>query len=237
MTSFENITSLKYEKTQNRDIVGTIERINNSEKFKDVSEKILSEIAKIASDGAKKSMKSIWRNVHESHENPKDLVINVAIGSPIYRKFGDSFYYTMIVHTMFFMDLGEGVEDGSDEEIKISKWFSENVSSSLNREIVEKIKTSIDDKTKDGAGTFFHYSLLEKSSENDNDGKIGRMPELNKINFSYISSLRNSRLNGESSISSDSIPFIESDAIHDGTVSNLALSFARIDESVKIKGK
>jgi len=36
-TSSENTTSLKYEKTQNRDIVNTIERINRSQVFKPVA--------------------------------------------------------------------------------------------------------------------------------------------------------------------------------------------------------
>lgn len=227
MTSSENTTSLKYEKTQNRDIINTIERINNSEKFKPVAERILKEIARIAGEEAKKSMKAIWRNVHESHENPKNLVFNVSIGSPIYRKSGDSFFYTMGVHTMFFADLGES--SGNDEyEMSNLKWFSENISQKLNADISKMIKSVTDRESE--IAPYFHYTMVDEP-RNSGDSKIGRSPKMLKINFVYMSSIRNSHGKDGLMFSDDHTPFNESESLHDGIVSNVALSFARIGES------
>ena len=221
-TSSENTTSLKYEKTQNRDIVNTIERINRSQVFKPVAEEIVSKFNKVVHESAIKIFKEEWRNNHESHENPKNLTVEVSIGSPLYKKRDEGIFYSIGMSTTFYVDetLQEN-ETQSEAESRVAMWFSEKISGKLNKKIVEQLSviTSNDERF----SKKFWYPLLD-TTESDT-GKIGKTPKFNMINVSYMTSLR---LRKNDSSNADIVPFDDSEAVHDGLVSNMAMAFERI---------
>ena len=103
-TISESATSLKYEKTQNRDIINTIERINRSQAYKPDVENVISEFSDTLHDYAKKIFKEEWRNNHESHENPKNLTVEVFVGSPVFKKENEGNFYSMSLSTVFYID-------------------------------------------------------------------------------------------------------------------------------------
>lgn len=224
-TETNNASSLKYEKTKNRDIIGTIERINRSQQYKPLSEKLLDSIGKSISEFATKEFRQQWRNKHESHENPKNFNFEVSIGSPIYKNPSDSpYYYIMTLSTVFHVECD--VLDGETQveaETRMSSWFFENIAQKLNLNVVENMKSALDsdEELKD----IVSFTLLQKSEE-DEKGKIGsKKPVEGKINVSYMSSLKTKK---NDSIDSDVIPYKDSEMIRDGLISNISLAVERI---------
>lgn len=231
ITISDNASSLKYEKTQNRDIVGTIERINRSQKFKPVSQKILDFIGGSASDFATREFNRLWRNKSDSHENPKNLNIEVSIGSPIYRRTDDSsYYYTMTITTIFSVDcIPFEKETDVEAEMRMSSWFFENIASSLNKKVVENMKSLLD--SDDCTKNLMEFTLLQKTDEDKDkdEGKIGSKKSVcGKINISYMSSLK-SKKNESSNL--DAIPFRDNELVREGLISNIAMAVERIDSN------
>lgn len=233
-TDSNSASSLKYEKTQNRDIVGTIERLNRSQKFMPLSEKILDSISSSVYDFAVKEFKQQWRNNHETHENPQGFNVAVSIGSPIYKKMTDSqsFYYVMMITTSFLMECNPS-EDETDVEAenRMRSWFSEKISQTLNKEITENVIATLPEDSKE----IFSFALNRNNPDNDsgrNYGKIGRKPEIGKINLMYMSDFRSKK---SSMMSKDVFPYRDSDGIHNGLVSNMALAVERIKDANQVQ--
>ena len=222
-TDTGNTTSLRYEKTQNRDVIGTIERINRSRAFKGDSARLIAEFGKIALDTARSAFREEWRGAHETHENPKGLSLDVMVGSPIYRKDGDSFHYTMSISTTFMVD-GEPRDNETREECesRMSLWFSKNIAPGVTRRVSESMRdfTSADPNF---AEAFSYPSLIPPKS--DEIGKIGREPDLLKVNVLYMTTLKTRK---EDSPTGDSAPFMDSEAIREGLSDNMALALERI---------
>ena len=230
VTETDNTSSLKYEKTQNRDIVGTIERINRSQQYKPLSEKFLDSIGKSISEFATKEFRQQWRNKTENHENPHNFNIEVSVGSPIYKNSSDKpYYYIMTLSTVFHVDV-KPLENETpvESETRVSSWFFENIAQFLNKKVVENAKAFFDsdDELKD----LVSFTLLQKTDE-DEQGKIGcKKPVAGKINVSYMSSLKAKK---NESMDSDVIPYKDSEMVRDGLVSNIALAVERIKNNVK----
>lgn len=234
-TNSNAASSLKYERTQNRDIVGTIERLNRSQQFIPLSEKILNSISASIYDYAIKEFKQQWRNNHETHENPPGFKVSVSIGSPIYKKVPDSqsFYYVMMVVTSFLMECkpNEGETD-VEAETRMRASFSEKISQVLNAKITENMTSSLPE----GSADMFSFALngrnAKKDQEQNNQGKIGRKPEIGKINLMFMTDFRSKKAD---MISKDIFPYRDSEGIHSGLVSNMALAVDRIKEAEQVK--
>ena len=222
-TESDSVSALKYEKTQNRDVINTIERINRSQKFRPLAEQILGTIDDAITNFATKEFRQQWRNVHETHESPSDYNIDAFIGSPIYRKKEDGkFYYTLTLSTSFRMQCppceGESLEEA---ELRMSTWFSENISPKLNRIVVEHLKNSFDSKDyKD----LFSFTLLKKVDSGEENKIGGKLPDFGKINISYMATLKGRKKDDNNG---DSSPYVDSEAIHDGLISNVAMALER----------
>jgi hypothetical protein len=224
-TNTENASSLKYEKTQNRDVVGTIERINRSQQFKPLSEKFLDSIGKSISEFATKEFRQQWRNKTEKHENPQNFNIEVSIGSPIYKNPSDKpYYYIMSLSTAFHVECTPlENETPVEAETRMSSWFFENIAQKLNLSVVEHTKSILeaDEELKD----LVSFTLLQKVDE-DEQGKIGcKKPVVGKINVSYMSSIKAKK---NDSVDSDIVPYKDSEMVRDGLISNIALAVERI---------
>lgn len=230
-TDVESPSSLKYEKTQNRDVIGTIERINRSQKFRPVSEKVLDLLGKIASESATKAFRQEWRNKHESHENPPPFNIEVFIGSPLFRRHIEDFdfHYSMTVSTSFVMDFVamEG-ETSIETETRMTSWFMENVAKGLNNKVVEEMNSALlaDPETKD----LFSFTLLQKAAEDDANKIGGKKPVNLKINLSYMTTLKPKK---DTSSTTDILSFKDSEFIRDGLISNISLAVERINGRIK----
>jgi len=225
VTETDSASSLKYEKTQNRDIVGTIERINRSQQYKPLSEKFLDSIGKTISEFATKEFRQQWRNKTENHENPQNFNIEVSVGSPIYKNPSDKpYYYIMTLSTVFHVDCKSFENETSVEaETRMSSWFYENIAQKLNLMVVENMKSILDsdDELKD----IVSFTLLQKTDE-DEQGKIGcKKPVAGKINISYMSSLKAKK---NDSMESDVIPYKDSEMVREGLISNISLAVERI---------
>ena len=223
-TSSENATSLKYEKTQNRDVINTIERLNRSQLFKPDAEEILTRFNKVVRETAIAIFKEEWRSNHEGHENPKNLTVEVSIGSPLYKKSAEGSFYSMSLSTTFCVD--EAAKEGetqSDVASSLDAWFSEKISGRLNRKVVERLKAATEDER---FSKKFWFPLFD--GDDSKSCVIGKTPKFDVINVSYMSSIR---LRKSDSSTIDVVPFDDSDSVRDGLISNVAMAFERTTTS------
>jgi hypothetical protein len=226
-TMSDNASSLKYEKTQNRDVIGTIERINRSQQFKPAAEMALDRLGEAASDFAVKEFRQQWRNVHESHENPTGYNIEVSIGSPIYKKTGGSdspFHYVMSISTIFTMECppnGDGTEAEAKE--RMANWFHEKISQTLNRKVVERMNALMSES--DELKGLFSFNLLQKPEEGEEEKIGGRKPVERSVNVSYMTTLSPKQ---KEMSNSDTLPFKDSEMVRYGLISNIAMAIERI---------
>lgn len=239
-TKSEPTSSLKYERTQNRDIMNTLERINRSVQYASDTEVLLNEIVDSISVSMRKEFKRLWRNKSETHDNPPPFAIEISIGSPISRKHSPidgndaAFsYMTMSVGVVFTVSSEiSDIQQLAYENTKHELWFSENLSSGLSRRLSEVVSEAV------GKSPFvdrFYFSSLDEERSKGNDcgdknGTIGAaIPKPNTINVGTGVAMQLKNMNGEGV--KDYCAAVESDLVHDGLVANISIAFAKLDEN------
>ena len=234
ITESESPSSLKYERTQNRDIMKTIERINRSVGYASDAEILLNGTAKKLMTLLKRDFRQQWRNIHDSHENPPQFSMELSVGSPIYRKHqplnGGDEYGEMRMEVSATFTVSSAISNQTElaeENSVMGAWFAEKVAPKLNVTMASYIKSMTDDSP---FSERFYYPMLERKDEVDGERIIGDdMPPPNRINVFVNTAMRMKNMNGNSI--SDYCPAIESDFVHEGLVSNMAIAFARLDET------
>lgn len=236
---------LRFEKTQNRDIIQTIERINRAEKFRPSANDIISLIKPILTKEVKKIIFGHWRNKHSSHSDPEGFALTVDIIPPVLKKVhpeGDTdkvfkmhkeypFYYLMNILISAKFKPSENDEMG-DDEAWYSNWFIQNISPSLNNDVLEKIKSALATKF----NNVFFFPSIDK---NDLDGKTesgdidankitienSSIRLLNRINLITTTVLK---FNKEDISDEVTIPFDYNDDTRHVLSGNIAMALERI---------
>lgn len=233
----DNGGSLKYEKTQNRDIIHTIERINRSEKFRGSSDKIIKIISEILKGKTEKLINEIWRNKHDSHMNPSCVSISVDIVPPVLKKVhpdGDMdtyfkphkeypFYYLLNLKvSMKFLPNANDIM--ANDEAWYNKWFINNIVPKYSVNILTLIKEELD---KHFSNVFAFPTLNKKEDENDNQVTIQctNDKELGRINIVVTPVLKFNRTNEESGIHSR---FDSTEEMKEIMVSSVSMALERI---------
>lgn len=229
--------SLKYEKTQNRDIIHTIERINRSEKFKGSAKKIVQVVSDVLKGNSEKFINDIWRNKHESHVNPSGVSLSVDIVPPVLKKVhleGDTdtyfkphkeypFYYLLNLKvSMKFIPKSD--DSMADNEAWYNKWFIDNIAPKYSENLLTLLKTELD---KHFNNVFAFPTLIKQSVVNSKVLSIQDTTnkELNRINVVITPVLKFNTMNEEIGVHSR---FDSTEEMRDIMVSSIAMALERI---------
>ena len=184
-----NGASLKYDKTANRDLMSTIERINRSEKFKDSADRILSDFKTVLTRDAERLFKDAWRNKHESHENPPPFSLQSEVFSPNYKrtewKDGTSKFHYILNFELCVLMKNE-TEMFKGDNSAMYAWFHREIAPILNRSLMTAAKNTLE---KSFSNVFF-YPSLETAKTDDVGGGItcadGRINLASSVNLKIV---------------------------------------------------